>query len=655
MAELRGWSRGRTGLIAGLAAMCLSGAGVAQEVADRIFTGGPVLTMNDIQPRAGAVAVKDGRIVAVGTPEEIAAWKGEGTEVTELSGRALIPGFFDAHGHVMAGGVQALTANLLAAPDGTVTDIASLQQVLRDWAAENRATVEQAGLIMGFGYDNSQLAELRHPTRQELDAVSTEVPVYIIHQSGHIGVANSKALDLLGITSASENPPGGLIRKDESGQPTGVLEENAHFAALPKLLGNVGPESVKAVIKAGADLWARYGYTTAQEGRSLPGSAAALAAVAAEGGFRIDVMTHVDVLMDRDYILANRSADYVNRFRVAGAKLTVDGSPQGFTALRDRPYYAPVGDYPPGYLGYASVTQAQLDDAVSWAYANGVQILAHANGEGAQDMFIAAIEAAERTQGHDPDRRPVLVHGQFAREDQVDAYRRLSVIPSFFPMHTFYWGDWHRDHTVGPTLADDISPTGWALRRGMIFTSHHDAPVAFPDSMRVLDATVTRRSRSGDIIGPEHRVDVITALKAMTLWPAMQYFEEDRKGSIEVGKLADLVILSADPTAVDPETLDRLTVAETVKEGTTVYAATQKEGRLQYRPKQDGTDPFATFLREQAIRADLERSGAGGKGIIATNRLARLMAAQPHNPGCVADYVTSLVAGNLVPEGAVLR
>jgi predicted amidohydrolase YtcJ len=140
----------------------------------------------------------------------------------------------------------------------------------------------------------------------------------------------------------------------------------------------------------------------------------------------------------------------------------------------------------------------------------------------------------------------------------VDSYKALGVFPSFFPMHTFYWGDWHRDRTVGPALADDISPTGWAVRRGMIFTSHHDAPVAFPDSMRVLDATVTRRSRSGDIIGPDQRVDVITALKAMTLWPAYQYFEEDRKGSIEVGKLADLVILSDDPTAVDPETLDQL-------------------------------------------------------------------------------------------------
>jgi hypothetical protein len=181
-------------------------------------------------------------------------------------------------------------------------------------------------------------------------------------------------------------------------------------------------------------------------------------------------------------------------------------------------------------------------------------------------------------------------------------------------MHTFYWGDWHRDHTVGPALSNNISPAGWVLARGMMFSSHHDAPVAFPDSMRVLDATVTRRSRSGDIIGPDQRVDVMTALKAMTLWPAYQYFEEGKKGSIEVGKLADLVILSGDPTAIDPETLDTLIVAQTIKEGTTVYEAGQKEGRLHYSPPLDGSDPLGDFLREAALRHEARQGESGDSG-----------------------------------------
>jgi predicted amidohydrolase YtcJ len=166
----------------------------------------------------------------------------------------------------------------------------------------------------------------------------------------------------------------------------------------------------------------------------------------------------------------------------------------------------------------------------------------------------------------------VLIHGQFLREDQVDSYKALGVIPSLFPMHTFYWGDWHLDHTVGPVAGMNISPTGWVRSRGMIFTSHHDAPVAFPDSMRVLDATVTRRARgSGRIVGPQQRVDVITALKAMTIWPAYQHFEEKTKGSLEVGKLADFVILSKDPTRVEPTTLADIKVTETVKDGKTIF------------------------------------------------------------------------------------
>jgi predicted amidohydrolase YtcJ len=544
----------------------------AQDVADTIFTGGPILTMNDAAPRAEAVAVAGDTIIAVGSRADVDAFQGDATEIVDLGGRAMLPGFVDSHGHVVMGGLQARSANVLAPPDGEVRDMASLQETLRAWSAENAAAVEAAGLILGFGYDPAQLAELRHPTRDDLDAVSTDVPVVIIHQSGHIGAVNSRALDLAGVDAESPDPPGGVIRRRADGTPDGVLEETAFFAVLFRYLVGIGEAGFQDFAQAGAELWARYGYTTAQEGRAMPGTVATLRSVAEEGGFPIDVVAYADVLVDRVFVRENASDSYDDRLRVAGAKLTIDGSPQGFTAFRDRPYHDPVGDYPPGYVGYAAVAMEQVVDAVDWAFANDVQIQVHANGEAASDMLIAALEAATEAHGQ-ADRRPVLVHGQFLREDQVDAYQRLGVFPSLFPMHTFYWGDWHRDHTVGPERADDISPTGWVRQRGMRFGTHHDAPVAFPDSMRVLDATVTRRSRSGDIIGPAQRVDVMTALRAMTIWPAWQIFEEDRKGSIEVGKLADFVVLSEDPTAVDPETLDTIEVHRTIKAGQVVFEA----------------------------------------------------------------------------------
>lgn len=302
-----------------------------------------------------------------------------------------------------------------------------------------------------------------------------------------------------------------------------MLEEVAFFGALLSLVRDLDEDSGRAIFRAGAELSASYGDTTAQEGRASPSTTRMIRQVATEEGIDIDVVVYPDVLMDRDFIARTASADYTDRVRVGGAKLTIDGSPQGFTACRDRPCYRPPSHLRAGYRGDTAASDDQVFDGIDWAFANGIQILTHSNGEGASDILIAAKETATEAYGTG-DRRPVLIHGQFLREDQVDSFNRLGVFPSLFPMHTFYWGDWHREHTVGPAAADNISPTGWVRQREMMFSSHHDAPVAFPDSMRILDATVTRRSRSGDIIGPDHRVDVTTALKAMTVWPAYQAF-----------------------------------------------------------------------------------------------------------------------------------
>jgi len=553
------------------AALLLSASTTAfAQSADRIWTGGPIITLEDSAMRAEAIAEDDGKIIAVGTAAEVMKLKGPQTEVIDLKGRTLLPGFVDAHGHVTGGGIQALGANLLAPPDGTVKDIPSLLEMLRQWTKDNKAIVDRYGIILGFGYDPANLAEARHPTRDELDTVSKTVPIYLVHQSAHFGATNSAGLAKMGITRDTEAPPGGVIRKRADGEPDGVLEEAAHFNGFPKLLDKLDAQAGVAIVKAGTEMWARFGYTTAQEGRATPPTVGLLEAANAKGLLPIDVVAYIDVLVDKDTTLAKSARTYTGRFRVGGGKLTIDGSPQGFTAWRDKPYFDPVGNYEPGYVGYPAAKRDEVFDAVDWAYANNIQLMTHVSGEAAGDQMIAAHRAAEEKHGKG-DRRPVLIHGHFVRKDQLAAFDALGVIPSLFPMHTFYWGDWHRDHTLGPVDGENLAATGWVLERKMIFTSHHDAPVAFPDSMRVLDATVTRRTRSGDILGAQHRVDVITALKAMTIWPAYQHFEEDRKGSLKVGKLADLVILSADPTAVDPETIDQIKIEETVKEGRTIY------------------------------------------------------------------------------------
>lgn len=564
--------RGLSAKIIATAALLTSGGAYAQ-LANRIWSGGPILTMDDKAMRAEAIAESDGKIVAVGSRAEVMKLKGPKTEMIDLKGRTLLPGFIDAHGHMVVGGLQALSANLLAPPDGKVTDIPSLLETMRDWIAANKAAVDKTQLIIGFGYDQASLKEQRAPTRDELDTVSKDIPIMLVHQSAHFGALNSKALEVAGISAASKDPAGGVIqRKEGSQEPNGVLEELSFASAAFKLLPRIGPNGMEVFAREGAKMWTRYGYTTAEEGKAIPDVAKMLRKMADQGAFDIDVVAYVDALSDRNYIVANQSRTYSNRFRIAGAKLTIDGALQGFTGWRDRPYFKPVGNFPAGYSGYPSATAEQVFDSVDWAAKNKVQIIVHANGERASDLLIAAHSAAQARYPDAQALRPVLIHGQGQRMDQVDSYKRLGVIPSLFPMHTYYWGDWHLDHVFGPVDGQNISPTGWVRDRDMIFTTHHDAPVAFPDSMRVLDATVTREARgSGRILGPDQRVDVITALKAMTIWAAYQKFEEDTKGSLAVGKLADFAILSRDPTTGDPRTIDTIKVTETVKDGKTIF------------------------------------------------------------------------------------
>jgi predicted amidohydrolase YtcJ len=271
----------------------------AADVADALYFGGPVLTMDDSRPRAEAVAVKDGRILGVGSLDELKAFMGPAVRGIDLAGCTMVPGFVDAHGHVVVGGFQALSANLLPAPDGPGNSIEALQKVLRDWLASNADIARQKQLIVGFGYDNAQLVELRHPTRDDLDKVSTDIRVVIVHQSSHLAVLNSKALQIVGYSAATPNPDGGVIQRRPGGaEPNGVVEESAFFSALPVLLKNLGPDAVKTFARAGLEVWARFGYTTVEEGRAAPGIAAALKDFAEEGGLKVDVNVYADVLID---------------------------------------------------------------------------------------------------------------------------------------------------------------------------------------------------------------------------------------------------------------------------------------------------------------------------------------------------------------------
>jgi len=540
------------------------GAAVA---ADAIYAGGPIVTMNDAQPLAEALAIREGTILAVGARAEIEqAYKAEATRTVDLAGRTLMPGFIDGHAHVQQFGTQAVGANLLAPPDGAVRTIDDLVGALQRFAAG--PDVELTGWIFGVGYDDALLG--RHPTRDDLDKVSTTVPVMATHISGHFAAVNTLGLKTIGFDASTPNPEGGVIRREADGKtPNGVLEELAAMPSMVKFLTPVTQAGKDDFLARGLGLAKRYGYTTANEGRMFGGMSADLEQAATRGLLDIDVTGWMDY-SNRAELDRSFSASYSNRFRLAGLKITLDGSPQGRTAWRTVPYLLPPDGQAPGYRGYPAIPDTtQVEAYLDEAYRKGWPVKVHANGDAAIDQLFAALRPVVAKHGVKPG-QTILIHGQFIRPDQVQELASLGIVPSMFPMHTFYWGDWYQ-RIVGPEQAARISPMRSILNTGLHPTSHTDAPVALPNLMQVVWATVNRTARSETIIGPDERVTPLEAMKMITLWGAEQFGEQATKGSLEPGKLADMVVLSDNPLTIDPARINTIVVLETIKGGKTVY------------------------------------------------------------------------------------
>jgi predicted amidohydrolase YtcJ len=584
--------------------------------ADRIFVNGHVLTMNDAQPEVEAIAVADGKIIALGTTAEMERHRGATTTVTDLGGKTMVPGFIDAHGHIVDYTLQWSTPNLSPPPVGDVRSIADIQAKLSKHLVDSKATPDR--LVIAMGYDDGLLKEKRHPTRAELDKVSTEIPILIAHSSGHLMVANSPALAKVGYSKATKNPAGGVIRRDKkTGEPDGVLEEKAAYPFLSLMSRPERGEQLRT-LDAVQQWYASYGITTAQDGLSNPANIALLRDAAGQHRLILDIVSYPmwtlfekvlrgeQRLEDIEYYppgsqVSNagrglrddvqpvtpanfgdtaraklRVGVYENGFKIGGIKISGDGSPQGKTAYMTQPYLHPPAGQPADYRAYPVVPQAEMDQWLDAAYRHDVQLLVHTNGDAAIDELISAVSKA-RTRHGPKDLRPVAIHAQLARKDQVDSMAALGIVPSFFTAHTFFWGDWHINETFGPERAFGISPLAYANARGLKFSNHNDAPVVPPDMLLLAWTAVNRLSRSDVVVGPDERVPPLVALKAMTIWAAYQYFEEDTKGSLEPGKRADLVVLSENPLTVRPESIKDIAVVETVKDGRTIYTAA--EGR----------------------------------------------------------------------------
>ena len=570
---------------------------------DTIFHGGPILTMVKDGDRAEALVVSKGKIAFVGSQADALERKGPKTKVVDLKGRCLMPGFVDPHSHVVLQSAKFATCNLDPKPIGEIGTMAELKASLRAWIEEKK--IPPGSWVIGWGYDDTGIEEMRHPFKEDLDEVSSEHPIALMHISAHLLAVNSKALEVAGVDAGTPDPEGGRIqRKAGTQEPNGVLEELAMISVLAKL-PKVTPERAMGILEQGLAFYAAAGITTAQDGATGVGAAKLLQAMAEAGKVPIDVVGYplykgVDEA-EIERIVADKKS--TARFRRGGVKLTVDGSIQGYTAFLSKPYHLPPkgedevtpdscngetaehafvsAETQPagakagpaaekGYRGYANMTVKEIAHWLKTCDEHDLQMLAHTNGDGATDLLIEAVREIRGDKPR-PELRTTIIHAQTMREDQLDYAKAQGITPSFFPIHIPFWGDRHREIFLGPERASRISPAKSALRRGMKFTLHHDAPVAGIGMLPVAAAAVNRMTTGGKQLGPDQKITAFEALRAITHDAAWQYFQEEEKGTLEAGKVADLVILDADPLAIDPLKMPDIAVLETIKDGRTVF------------------------------------------------------------------------------------
>ncbi len=550
---------------------CGLGGPDSASTADAIYYGGEIVTVNDAQPTVEAIAVKDGKILMVGTREEIEKnHKGSTTQMIDLGGKTLLPGFLDPHSHYISSITVANQVNVFAPPAGPGKDVASIVDELKKFRDERK--IPKGEIIQAYGYDENIMPKGTELTRDDLDKDFPDNPVIVGHVSMHGAVLNSAAMKKYGYSAATKTPPGGVIlRKKGSNEPSGLVMETAFlpvFAALPK------PSAQQEVewSRAGQLLYAASGITTAQEGATHANELALMQRAGAGGATIIDIVAYPFVT-DFDAILEKNPASewgkYVNRVKIGGAKITLDGSPQGKTAYFTTPYLTGGPSGQKNWRGEPSFPETEVKAFFKKVYGLGLPLNVHANGDAAIDIVLRAHEYAA-ADDLNKDRHVTIIHSQFVRPDQLDKYVTYKMTPSFFTEHTFYFGDTHVLNR-GKQQAFFESPMRAAIDKGLRPTNHTDFVVTPLDQMFVMWTAVNRISRDGVVIGPDQRITPPEALKAITINAAYQYGEEKYKGTLENGKLADLVILDKNPLKVDPLTIKDIKVVETIKEGKSIY------------------------------------------------------------------------------------
>ncbi len=553
-----------------------------------VYYNGDILTMaGDTPDYVEAIVVKDGRIEFVGASDKAMETAGAGHKMIDLKGKTLIPGFIDAHSHIWQTAQKLGTVNLDPKPAGDITSIQDITKKLNNELTENPSDYNTDNKwLIGWGFDNAMLSENRFPTSEDLDKVSTTTPIVLVHFSGHIIVMNSKGLERSGyLDNGYKIPDGGSLRYFEnSKKPNGIIEEQAMLTGMNRIGEDITgvkgiyagiefpKDKMKELVLKAQQEYIEAGYTTLTEFATTDSTYDVIKELGNNNQLKVDFgLAFYSALTTPERVKSLYSKNYTNKVRVIGGKLNLDGGSPGRTAFLREKYYTPTVGQPDDYRGYSSISkQEEMNNLVASYYKEKIPFFIHALGDAALDQCIEAVSYAETNNGY-KDARTNLIHLQIVQPDQIEKLKTLDVTATFQITHNFYFADFHEKYIYGPERTKRLNPMKETLEADIPVTFHHDSPIHPIDQLHIMWIAVNRASRSGKVYGPENRLSPYEALYASTAAAAYQYFEENEKGSLAEGKLADLVILDKNPLKVDPMSIKDIKVLETIKEGKTIF------------------------------------------------------------------------------------
>jgi predicted amidohydrolase YtcJ len=531
----------------------------AQTYADLILTNGKIWTGTGAQ--AEAVACAGGRIVAVGAAADVAKWRGPKTQVMDLGGKRVVPGFNDAHVHFLDGGEHLSSVKLRDA---------KTEAEFRDRIRAFAAKLPKGRWIEGGDWDHENWTPARLPTRQLIDEAAGDHPVFINRLDGHMALANSLALKLAGVTRHTDDPPGGTIVRDAAGEPTGVLKDAA-MGAVERVIPDPSEDEIADALRAAMRYAAENGVTSVQDMSASPEVLRAYQKLLAKGELTVRVSAHQPLAQWKRLADVGVLAGFGGpSLHVGGLKGFADGSLGSTTAL----FFEPYADAP-GTSGLASdemIPESKIARHILEADRAGLQVAVHAIGDRANHLILNFFEEAEKANGA-RDRRFRIEHAQHLRKEDIPRFASLKVIASMQPYHAIDDGRW-ADGRIGAERAKGTYAFRSLLDAGAVLAFGSDWFVAPMEPLMGIYGAVTRRTLDGKHPGgwvPEQKIKVEEAVRAYTWGSAYASFEEGIKGTVEVGKLADMAVLDTDIFGIDPVEIEKARVAVTVFDGKVVY------------------------------------------------------------------------------------